>query len=643
MPSKKLQIGTDTVVTVKQHEFLIEHLVDLLDESLASRTLLLSKVQKVDRLIEGFIKLSKEEQKLHRANASGEAPKPVSMVLNLIASKIEEMTTFIVSVLAPDEGIYSAIAEPDKQEIAKALSTLMNHHDEVFDHYSAIVRLVLDALLYNFAAVIVEWEEIKGTKISETPNAIGAQVEKNAVLEAGNCLVCPDVNNLFLDSAVPLDRMAEDGEFYATVSQQSKFALERQNEKGQIFLRDIDLTTEGETVYFSEPFNLRESAPSEGGLDFVSVLSAGRRESSTKNQHEIVKFKIWLDDNEFKLDASNVLKRSKKKQNYQLWDLWLLNSKQVIKASKAKTAFDKLPIAISVPSLERSHCGSKSMAEQMESLQNFASFQLNLAIRSARKKLSGGITLINSRVLPGISKGQPLEDGTYLVDNVDPDFDIRKALAQFSDVPENNDSAGNIQFTQNLMDTMFPTNSSNQIADLQRATQYQAATLSQGFNKRNLKMAKIIERQALSFCRTLQLFNIYENQDKMELTDKTGQLVEVDPSQLREAKLTFSIHAGLKGLDKTALIMHLKEILQSLLQSKDAMSRIDVVEFMNYTTSLLGDVVNLNDFKYKSQMDALSPEMKAAAFELLQQKLAEQEGGQGQAANQPQQQPQQPL
>jgi len=182
-----------------------------------------------------------------------------------------------------------------------------------------------------------------------------------------------------------------------------------------------------------------------------------------------------------------------------------------------------------------------------------------------------------------------------------------------------------------LMQKILPTDMLKQVTDLQRATKYQAAATVQGANRRNLKIAQILESQAFALGSTIQVYNIMQYQKAVNIFDQQGNIVEIDPAQLRDEDVHIVAGAGLRGLDKMIIAESLTEILQFLVQSPQAAAEADIMEIINYITSLIGDYTDFNQFKFKNEFDKLTPEQKQMAFQLLQQSTNAQANAQGTA------------
>ena len=176
------------------------------------------------------------------------------------------------------------------------------------------------------------------------------------------------------------------------------------------------------------------------------------------------------------------------------------------------------------------------------------------------------------------------------------------------------------------MQKMLPTDITSQVASLERATQYQAAATVQGGHKREHKIAKTMYDQCYTRLRTMMMYNTFQFQETVEIFDnETGEVVEINPADFRDAKIEFAISDGLKGIDRLHVSESLKEVINMMLQSQVAVQQVDVVDIIDYYMNLVGDKTDFKQFKYKSEMDKLPVEQRDMAFQLLQQAMAAQE------------------
>ena len=619
--NKQIQVDTDLKITEKQHDKLVEHLIEKLDFGKVMRDNQADKFEVIDKAVYGYLVLDADDEKRRKDNEKGYGVKPTDAVLPLTQVQIDDAITFLIEVLGVDNDMYGAIAAKDKQAVAVAFSSLMNEHASRFSHVVELNKFLFDAFKYNFGGMIPEWQIVKGNKVK---NGIGVGVETEyGTIYEGNKLTAIDAYNFFYDVSVPAVKLHSEGEFFATCEVFTKFKIKKMEADESIygtgrFIEDNNYSIK----YFREKPTIRSDRHSGNSSSWLSTLSAGESKTSTAGI-ELIKFYIWLSPKEFGLGNEET-------QN--IYRVTLANSKHVVRIQKMNNAHGLLPIGITMPWDDGFQEATKSYAEILVPLQTFASAQMNVHQKANRKALYGQ-TFYNKNVIDLDDNYDPVAAKVPV--NAPPDVDIRRAIHQIYDAPKTENTMRDVGQVIELMQQILPTDILKQVAGLERATQYQAASTVQGANRRNLKIAKIINAQGFSIVKHIQMYNILQYQQSMEVLTQEGELIQTNVNDFRDTKMEFAISEGLKGIDKLSMIINIKEVLNSILQSQQANQQINVVEVINYWTSMLGDKTDFSQFKFKSEIDKLSPEMKDLAFQLLQQAMAAQEGGQAGVEGQP--------
>jgi len=621
----KFQITPTITISELQHGHLLNHLMSRVELGHEAMKTSRDKFEWIDKELAGYLRRDADDSKRERDNKAGKGVKPTDAVIGLIVSQLDEALTFLSTVLSPEEGIYTATAPKDKQKTAKGFSTLMNKNAEKFSHFTEIMRGLLNGMKYNFGGWEVDWVEKFGNKIKN--DSIGqAEVIPNEVVYSGNTHDAFDPYNFGYDPSVEPTKLADDGEFYYTIKMKREFSITKAEQNKTYFNINHAKTVQntGTTYYTERPDIRADEFNASYKTSWIGILSMGQGKEISQG-HEEITITAWISPKKMALG---------KKEEFELWRFVILNGTTVVRGVRLNNAHGQLPVGITTPIDDQFFPQTKSYAELLVPYQRFASFQLNMHQRSSRKKL-GGFTVFNQRLLPGLAdENADMMGGKFGFDSSDPDFDVKKAIWQSNDGPETSGTLQDIERMDNLMQKILPTDLLKQVAGLERATQYQAAATVQGANRRNLKIARTIDQQALSPLRFMQMYNILEFQQAISILDEKGIMIEIDPKEFRDTELEFEVHAGLRGLDKLSLVINIKEVLNSILQNQDAAATFDVPEIINYWTSLLGDNTDFTQFKVKNAFDSLTQDQKQAAFDLLQQAIQQQQqggnGGQGQ-------------
>ena len=621
-------------ISQEQHDKLVLHLRSLLDMGAGVRNVQIQRYEAIDREVYGYLVLDKDDTKRERDNQKGHGVKPTDVKLPLTLVRLEEAITYILLVLAPDEGIYSAIAPAEHQKVAKAFSRLMNEHAEYFGHYRNFGIFFFNALKYNFGALLTEWQNVYGNLIGNAQDG-SIDILREQLVQTGNQILALDPYNTLYDPSVEPLTCYREGEFVAYVEQRRGFWLERAANRGEYFNVDKILEVGGtgqaaNLSYYRERPLIDAKAysgllDSGGQVNWFSLLSMGVPQGTSyahQQMHEVKPMWIQLYPDKWGLGPDKTL---------QIWRITLVNGKQIVEAVPMSNAHGNLPVVFAMPNEDGFRWQAKSWAEYLTPFNRFASQQLNTHQQANRRALYG-LTFYDANLFPDLAnEDADLVAGKYAFKDAGQDFDIRRRITQVFDAPKTENTMETIDQLDDMMEKVLPTQMAPQVASLERATQYQAAATVQSANRRNLKIAKVIDSQSMAPCRHMQMYNILQYQPSVEVITDEGELLTADPKQFRTAKLQFKISDGLRGLDKLTLILHIKDALNAVVQSQQASQQIDIVKLLDYWTSLIGDNTDFSQFRLQSPMDGLPVEQRNAAYQLLQQAL-QQQGAPGAAA-----------
>lgn len=631
-PIKSFQVAKDIKLSSQQHEALLRHAIDRLDLSKNIRDKEVHKFEAIDREYYGYLLRDQDDRKRERDNAQGKGLKPVDQKLPLVLTQLDEAVTYFLSVLAPNESIYSAIAPVEHQSVATGFATLLNKHAKMFSHLRHYGMFLTNAMKYNISYLMPEWRRIWGHRIRRSNLGV-ATVSDRQVVNEGNNLENIDPYNAFRDPSVVPTELYREGEWFGFADPVSDFKLRRMFENGEIFNVDDYLTDSHDTATFEQVYyREKPQVRSDIGIDtggtspnFFSILSMSS--ATPISGFDRVVLYIHINPVSFNL----VPKSAKDQNHYQIWRLEIINGARIVRAQHMNNAHGWLPIVCAVPNEDDFGEQTKSFAELLIPTQSFSSYQMNVHQRTARKRLYG-TTFLNPRHFPNLAGNEEaLAGGIISTSNTGTDdFDIRRHVVQFSDGPDTTQTLRDIEATDNLAQKILPTDILRQVATLERATQHQSASTVMGANRRNLKIAQTIDSQAMEPGRQIQMYNVYQYQQTTRILSPVGELVNINPAEFQDAQLEFAISDGLRGLDRLALIIHIREVLTSVLQNTQVAQQLDVVGIINYWTTLIGDNTDINQFKIKSQVDKLPPELRDVAYQLLVQfQQAQEAGGEG--------------
>ncbi len=577
---------------VENQNKLIKHIRDRLELGNEVRRPYAQFMRTIDRQLAGYIELDNEDRKRQRENNKGKSQKPVDVNLQLTLTQMEDMETFMMEVFNSPGGFFQAYAGGQQQEAVAALVLLMNKTAEKFQYFRHCLRFVKDSLKYNIAAMLIEWRTTTGTKIGNDPGGT-LQLSPGETMWEGNYIEALDMYNVLWDPNVAPVDVPEKGEWFATIKLMSIFAVNKMASQQLLFnckdILDKSYASTNELMFYEYSAATRMDSYGTTGnnINWFQIMGPAVFMSHGTRSVETCHFYGWLNPKEFGLSQDDA---------YQIWRITIADNRYVVDTERLINAHESLPVVFTMPNEDGLGLQQKSYAERLMPYQTFASFLFNVHQRATRKSLYGttvydpSIVRLDNTSDTDVAMKIPVEPAGY-------GKDVKLAFTTSYEAPKTEGLMNDIQGIIKLMDFVLPTNTQNKVADLDRATQYQAAAVVQGTNKRQHTTAKLIDDQALKGMRRKIVYNILQYQPNIQLKDANNNDVDVKPNLLREIDVDFFISDGLKGIDRLLAQQMIERLLNMIIQNKDAIQEIDVVALMNYFTEMIGDRTNLNQFR----------------------------------------------
>lgn len=616
-------------ISKKNYDKLYEDVRDMLKEGDYHRMQLVDKMNTIDTAYSGTLKLSDEDVKRAMKNKSGNVPLPTEVNLQMMQAQIDGEITYILSTTLPESSMYSAMASKDKQNIAQGVTKLLNESGRKFRHFTGYAKAVSSILRYNIGGVFVQWEEVHGAGL--TTDTITGQVVINSdtLIWAGNAVHELDMRNFIYDNSVVADRLAEEGEYAAKIELASAHKINRMIDNNDIVIERISRsnrnTPAGSTppVSYLDPPEL--STAGDPKLANTSATSgynwvAGGRNKAT-NMYTLVTMWARLDGSEYGLEPKSTLQTGK----LSVYRIRLIGDK-IVSVHKQDNAHALIPCVLTRAVLDGLEKETSGYGEQLIPLQMIASQALNTMIKSKRKRLYGLKVYDKTAIdVQDIDK-ENSENQWIGVNTANGDTDVSNKLKVYNDVPDVGNTFNEVAAIKQLMEEILPTDLKNSMAQLDRATEFQAYATVKSGSQRSLKIARILNDTLFETTRKIMVYNLLQYQQSIEIMTDEGETVNIDPRELRNMNLEIAISDGLKGIDKQLLAGNLYKLLALAFQNTDIAQQYDVGMLLDYYSELLGDKSDLSSFKIKNDFDKLKPEQKQQAYQIYV-KLMQQQGG----------------
>lgn len=602
-----------------QEDRIVHHIVSRLMLSDTERRNRVQRMQEIDIQLSGVVNIKNEEKaerKRDRENKLGRPASPTKHNLPLAYSQIDDCVTYCMSLFAPEMNIFIATSTARKQAVAEGLTREIGKHGQTLQYYRNFSKFVLNAIKYNLGALSVKWEKCEGTIFSadnanEPTGITGQLTTKKGTVWEGNVLKSCDMYNFLYDTSVhPVDLPLR-GEYFAEVELKTAFHVKRMKQQKILFgiERYINsvapIATSSNSTFYITPPDIREkqlASDTGNRTNFQQILSVGNPASQSTLGIELVWYTTWIIPSEYAISDSDEL---------ELWCLCMANGQFITSAFQIDVSHGQLPVAAAAPIEDDCENNQRTYAEMLFPLQHFASFLMNTHVEATRKALYG-ITVYDKNAFPGLDLDtEDLIGARIPMKSTAQGVTIDQMFRHYNEAPQTDQNVQMIANIVDLMQKILPTNMANQVADLQRATEYQAAATVQASSRRNLKIARTINDQALTPVKFQMMYNIYENVNLIEYTGADGSIQKITPKDLLDAQIEFDVGTGLKGMDRLMQVSIFKDLMSYLFQVKGMDQQVDLLGLLSYVTQIAGFETDLTQFRLATPQQAQQQQAQA--------------------------------
>lgn len=630
---KQITIGPNIRINEVQHKKLLDHIKLRLLLGKEERDRHYERYANIDRQYSGFLHRDAEDRTRLQQQLNGKMVLP-DINLELAAIQIDEELTYLMSVFAPETNLFNSTGPVKRQHNSQQFAQLLNEDSRRGQYFRHFALGIFAMLKYNLGGYVCEFVKEKGRILQKSNNPASPPEIKDGVVWEGNRIEAFDMYNTLYDPSVhPID-LCKDGNFFALVDVQTEHALMRMEMREEIINTDdvykrLKDVRPAEFMYYKTKPDINQDFSLEGGQyasgrivrtgNWYSRLNEMDKSKFTGNPSvafERVRFYGWVRPDDFGLPGD---------EKMAIWCFTVLNDSEIVFARKLNNAHNLLPCVFGAPREDNLGTATKSYAEQLFPLQGFASYLINTHVKAVRKSLYG-VTFYDKNFVSFDDQNLDVA-GRVQITPYGQDKDIRKHIWNFNDAPPTDKTLDQVNGLYNLMQKFLPTDLTQQVANLERATIYQAAATVQGTNRRSYKNAMILNSQCFSILKLIMMWNIFQHREPVQMTDKNGQDVILNPADFINSKIEYDINDILKGVDKLLVIEGMKELINILIQRPDINQFYDMTALIDYWSSMLGDETDFTQFRQNDPIARITaqmtPEQKAMVAQALPQLLSQ--------------------
>lgn len=597
----------------KQHEKLLSKIIqDHITPAKNQRDQNALRFEMIDRDYHGHTQLSVDDKARVVARQSGGPEKPIQSKIPFAGAHINRIAESLLLIFKDNLGLYQATSNKNRVDLAKALTEELNKQADMFGHVTALNNFLIQLMKYDFGGIIVSWEEdsLPEASLSNTGDIEFSEESKNR----GNCLKTVDVYNLLLDPSVKPKDISKMGEFFGFIELYSQYQLKLMDEEGYIILPNTEIMPNPGDRWYHHPPEIENSL---SGTNTTTARRPWYSQSNNLNPdaihyNELTTLYIWLNSKDWNLGQND---------KFELYKICILNGDHIVQIDKASFKHKMLPIVICQPLAEEEDTNNRSLFEILFPLQALANFGLNTYIASHRNALLDLVFL--DKRLAGTDSLDP-EKRIHLCDMSKTENQrLRDAVVVFQHAPLEN-SMQAVENANQLMELIVPSGGLQDLANLDRATSFQAEAVYKQAGIATNKLAIIIQDQALRCLIAQMYFNTISNLTVLDAVDAQGSPIEIPITDIVEHKVRFDLGNGLKTLDKTRVDRFWITMLDRIIQSQQALTELDVVAILDHVSNLAGDGQDVSAFRKITPLTQMSPEDQQLAFQLLEREKARQ-------------------
>lgn len=565
------------------------------------------QMRQIDLIYAREVDQTAVQQKSKLANRYGDSNKFQNITMPVVLPAVEAAVVYQSSVFLSGEPIFGVVSNPEFQDVAMQMETLMENHSTRGAWKRHFQMWFRDGFKYNLSAVEVAWKQ-EATAVLETDSSFagGREGRPKEVIWQGNTVERWDPYNIFFDSRVPCTEIPKKGEFAGKTELMSRVALKNflltlpdkmvdniqaafesglsGNGVGSSNLASFYIPT----VNIDALINLNIRS----GTDWLAWASASQTTNKIqyKNIYEVTTLYARIIPSDFgmRVPAPNTP---------QVWKFIYVNHQVLIYAERQTNAHGLIPVFFGQPLEDGLSYQTKSLAQNVKPIQDVSSAMMNSVIAARRRAISDRGLYDPSRVSEQVinsdnpsakmpvrpaAYGKPLQDAYYPIPFRDDQsgtlLQEMSVVIKLADIVAGQNPARQGQFVKG------------------NKTQTEYSDVMNNSNGRDQNTSILLEDQCFTPIKEVLKLNILQYQGPGSFYNRTAkQTVKIDPVALRKAVLEFKVS---DGLTPTAKLIHADSFataLQAFGSSAHISAGYNVAPLFSYLMKTQG--AHIGDFE----------------------------------------------
>lgn len=521
-----------------------------------------NKMELIDIAYARFKRAQTEEERAAAGTVACDIFSKDEITPPIVVSQVDSMVAYWAEVFLSGYPLFPVVSTPQKKAAAEALEALLDDHATLGGYARQLLLFLIDGAKYNFCALEADWDQVhQYSVLNDFLATDGQKLQRDA--KYFTKLKRLDPYNTVYDPTVAPGDMAANGDYAGYLELETKIKLKRR-------LNRYSVTRE---VYnASEAYNLRTDTPTGWSQnyrmppqvsDYISARlprdevdwshwlggkADPKHSPGRADNYEIFTYYARIVPNDFGVEAPQP-------NTPQIWKVVLVNGEVLIHAKRIISAYDALPIFFGQPIEDGLGLQTESVAEGAIDFQDAAKTLYNIRFAAARRAVSDRALydadmiqhhMINSKAaapkipvnLKGIA-GKKLSDAYHQIP-----FDLRGTETALQDAGVITEFAKELRGLNNAQRGQFQKGNKSVV-------EWQD-TMGNSDNRLRLSALTLEHQVFVPLKETLKL-NIFQYGDNaIVVSQKTGDVIEIDIAALRKEVLSFRLADGFTPKSKLA-------------------------------------------------------------------------------------------
>ena len=590
------------------------------------------QMRKVDLAYQRETDLTDEHTKAKISNRYGDSTKFQNITVPVVMPMVEAAVTYQASVFLTGHPIFGVVSNPQNMDAALQMETLIEDQSVRGGWVREFMLFFRDGFKYNLAAMEVSWDRSVTAALETDLGFSSTQARPKEVIWEGNTIRRLNPYNIIIDTRVTPSELYRKGEFGGYTELMSRIQLkEFINRMPDKMIDNIVPAFESgvgfsgissyafETGYYTPEINPdalldRDPRSSTNWMAWAGVASDDQK-IKYKDMYEVTTLyaKILPSDFGMKVPSPNTP---------QVWKFIFVNHSVLIYAERQTNAHGYIPILISQPLEDGLDYQTKSLATNVQPIQDITSAMWNSVIASRRRSISDRGIYDPSRIAehhinnPNPAAKIPVRPAAYGKNVAEAYFPIPFRDEQSSSMMQ--ESQLLLQFA-NVITGQNPVRQGQFVKGNKTLREFES--VMSNANGRDQMISMLLEAQIFTPLKEILKINILQYQGGVSLFNRELQRpVDIDPVALRKAVLDFKISDGLTPSDKLINADTLQVAMQVIGSSPQIAQGYNLAPMFSYFIKTQGGRIQ----EFEKSKEQLAYEQAVAQWQSAVQTVSEQ-------------------